>query len=92
MEGSTPSLLRQHLAVQGLPPPADVPRELVDGIEAAAFHETLGEAQGHRRVVGPGARGEVEGTAADLTLSPEEEAALANSFPRGPPRRGVPVL
>ncbi len=46
-------------------PPADVPFHLILGIESPAFDETLGEAEGHGCVVGPLARLEVEGTAAD---------------------------
>jgi hypothetical protein len=45
--------------------PAHVTLQLVDGVEAPAFDEALGEAQRHRGVVGPGAGGQVERAAAD---------------------------
>ena len=46
-------------------PPADVATHLIGRIESPALDEALGQAQSHRRVVGPLARPKAERPAAD---------------------------
>ena len=48
-----------------LVPPADVEAHLIDRIESVPLDKALGQAQGHRRIVGPLARPKAERPAAD---------------------------
>src|SRR5205085_1758349 len=57
--------MARYAAQISFSPPPDVPPHLVVGIEAAAVDETFGQAQRHRRVVGPLTRREPERTTAD---------------------------
>ena len=58
---------------------ADVTLQLIHRVEAAALDETLGEAEGHRRVVRPRASREIE-------------RAAAHDVGDGPKRAGAPEL
>ena len=51
-------------------PPADEPVNQVPAVQCPAFGETLGEGQRHRGVVGPFARSQTEGAAADHVFHP----------------------
>src|SRR4051794_30202622 len=56
------------------PFPANVTGELVDRVEPVHLEQALGEAERHRRIVGPLARLEVEGTAAEHVFDWRERA------------------
>ena len=61
-------------AVMSFTLPAQVSRQLVDGVESLGLEQALREAEGHRRVVCPLPWLEIEGTAADHVVDGVEGA------------------
>ncbi len=57
--------------------PPDVAAQLVGGVETADLDEALGQAERHGGVVGPGARRQPEGAAADQVREGVEGAGRA---------------